>query len=129
VNGQTVILYGKRARDDAHGLIDSAPVNSVVTVKAPARTLDQNSKLWAMLSDVSRAKPEGRAWEPGIWKAAFLSALGMEMMWQPGIDGGAPFPAGYRSSRLTKAQMADLIELITEYGTRHGVRWSNEAEQ
>lgn len=125
--GQTVILYGPRARSDAYMLIDAAPVNAVVTVKPPARTLDQNSKLWALLSDISRAKPEARAWEPGIWKAAFLSALGMEMMWQPGIDGGQPFPAGYRSSRLTKAQMADLITLITEYGDRHGVRWTNEA--
>lgn len=126
---QTVIISGKRARDTALRLVDVAPLNAVVTVKAPARTLDQNAKLWAMLSDISRAKPEGRVWEPGIWKAAFMSALGMEMMWQPGIDGGQPFPAGYRSSRLTKAQMADLITLICEYGDRHGVRWTNEAAQ
>jgi hypothetical protein len=35
-------------------------------------------------------------------------------------------PVGFRSSRLTKEQMSDLLEMIQEYGARHDVRWSNE---
>ena len=121
---QTVILRGKEQRTLARELIDSAPDNAVVTIKAATRTLDQNAKMWAMLSDIARAKPEGRMWTPDTWKAAFMHALGHEIMWQPGIDGGSPFPAGFRTSRLDKAQMADLITMVYEYGDRHGVRWS-----
>ena len=124
--GQTVILRGDTQRVFAKSLIDSAPVDAVVTIKEGTRTKDQNAKMWAMLSDVSRAKPEGRTWSTDVWKAAFMHALGHEIMWQPGLDGRTPFPAGFRSSRLTKSQMSDLIEIIYEYGSRHGVIWTEK---
>jgi hypothetical protein len=95
-----------------------------VNISPPKRTPDQNAKMWAMLSDIARAKPEGRRWDTTTWKAAFMHALGYEILWQPGLDGQTPFPAGFRTSRLSKAQMADLITMIYEYGDRHGVRWS-----
>ena len=55
-----------------------------------------------------------------------MAALWHEVVWQPGIDGGPPFPAGYRTSRMSKAQMSEMIEFIYSYGARHGVRWSQE---
>ena len=126
--GQTIILR-PHTRALAASLMANAPDGHVVTIKEPKRTDDQNAKLWAMLSDVSRAAPEGRRWDTNTWKAAFMSALGHEILWQPGIDGGQPFPAGFRSSRLTKRQCADLITLIYEYGDRHGVVWSEPAPE
>lgn len=122
---QVVILRGLEQRALACGIIKAAPVDAVVTVKPASRSVDQNAKLWAMLSDIARAKPEGRVMTPEMWKAAMMNALGHEILWQPGIDNGPPFPAGFRSSRLSKAQMGDLLEFITEYGTRHGVKWSD----
>ena len=124
---QTVILRGDVQRRLAKALIDAAPLDAVVTVKEGTRTADQNAKMWAMLSDISRAKPEGRSMSPETWKAAFMSALGHEIIWQPGIEGAPPFPAGFRTSKLSKARMADLITFIAAYGDRHGVRWSDEA--
>lgn len=124
---QTVIICGDIQRIIAKGIIDRAPVNAVVTVKEGTRSTDQNAKLWAMLSDIARAKPEGRSMSPETWKAAFMSALGYEIVWQPGIEGAPPFPAGFRSSRLSKAQFADLITFVMAYGDRQGVRWSDEA--
>lgn len=118
---QTVILDNEYRRRLAHRLVDAAPFGAVLTIKEATRTTDQNSKMWAMLSDIARAKPEGRVMTAENWKAAFMSALGHEILWQPGLDGGPPFPAGYRSSRLSKSQMSDLIEFITEYAARHGV--------
>lgn len=123
---QTVILRGDMQRALAKAIIDRAPVDAVVTVKEGTRTLDQNAKLWAMLSDVARSKPEGRAMSPEAWKAAFMSALGHEIVWQPGIEGAPPFPAGFRTSRLSKTQFADLITFVMAYGDRHGVLWSDE---
>ena len=124
---QTIILVGDKQRDLAHDLIDRAPWDAVVKISEARRTPDQNEKMWAMLSDISRAKPEGRVWPPETWKAAFMHFLGHEIQWQPGLDGQTPFPVGFRSSRMTKGQMADLITCILEYGDRHGVRWSDEA--
>lgn len=122
---QTVILRGLEQRALAANLIKVAPQDAVVTIKEGTRTISQNSMLWACLSDIARAKPEGRSMSPEMWKAAFMSALGHEIVWQPGIDGSPPFPAGFRTSRMSKSQMADLLTFILAYGDRHGVRWSD----
>lgn len=122
---QTVILVGQSQRDFAKQLIDSAPVNGVVTIREATRNNDQNARMWAMLSDVSRAKPEGRHWTPETWKAAFMHSLGHQVQFCEGLDGSGPFPLGFRSSRLTVRQMADLITSIAEYGDRHGVQWTD----
>ena len=123
MKGQTVILRGDVQRQLAKRLIDSAPVDGVVNVKAATRTSEQNARMWAMLSDVSRAKPEGRTHTPDVWKALFMHACGHAVQFEMGLN-GQPFPAGFRSSHLTKAEMSDLMECIAEYGARHGVRWS-----
>ena len=122
-DGQTIILRGNR--ETAHRIIDVAPPGSVLNIKPPRRSLDQNAKMWAMLSDISRAKPEGRVLPPRKWKCLFMDALGEPADWEPGLDGQGVVNCGYRSSALTKAQMADLITLMDEYGARHGVEWSD----
>lgn len=126
-SGQTIILRGPAQRAMAKRLIDAAPTDGVVNVSGPKRNLDQNARLWAMLSDISRAKPEGRHWTPETWKAAFMHSLGHQCQFAEGLDGSGPFPVGFRSSRLTVRQMADLITVIQEYGDRHGVRWSEKS--
>jgi hypothetical protein len=126
MTGHTVRLTGAAQREYARRLILVAPDYAVVKISPGDRTLDQNAKLWAMLSDVSRAKPEGRKWTPETWKCAFLHSLGHQVQFAEGLDGSGPFPLGFRSSKLNKAQMADLITVIQEYGARHGVAWQNE---
>lgn len=125
---QTVILAGPSQRDFAKRLVDRAPYEAVVTIKAATRSLDQNSKLWAMLSDISRAKPEGRTHTPEVWKQLVMHACGHAVQFEIGLN-GQPFPTGFRSSRLTKAQMADLITWVLQYGDEHGVQWSDEMRE
>ena len=121
----TVRLSNKSMRAYAARLVHAAPDYAVVTIKAGDRTTLQNAKMWAMLTDVSRAKPEGRSWTPETWKCAFMHALGHQVQFAEGLDGSGPFPLGFRSSKLTRPQMADLITVIQEYGDRHGVQWSD----
>jgi hypothetical protein len=128
MNGQTVILSGPVGRERAKLLIDHAPLDAVCNIAPAKRTTEQNAKLWAMLSDVSQAMPEGRRHTPDDWKAIFMNACGWEVQFIAGLD-GRPFPQGFRSSRMTKRQMVDLIEFIQAYGDAHGVRWSNEARE
>jgi len=120
---QTVILAGPSQRAFAKQLIDRAPYEAVVTIKAATRSNEQNSKLWAMLSDLSRAKPEGRLHTPEVWKQLVMHACGHAVQFEIGLN-GQPFPTGFRSSRLSKAQMGDLIEWIYAYGAEHGVVWT-----
>jgi hypothetical protein len=122
-----VILSSEFYRSRARHLIDKAPAGYVMTLDEPKRTLDQNNKLWAMLTDVSVAMPLGRRHTPDDWKAIFMNACGWECQFVEGLD-GRPFPKGFRSSHLTKSQMGDLINFIQAFGDEHGVRWSDEAK-
>lgn len=120
---QTIILGSPDQRTIAKRLIDAAPFNAVVRISEARRTLDQNAKMHAMLSDISRAMPEGRRHPPEVWKSLAMHACGWEVQFEMGLN-GQPFPVGYRSSRLTKAQMSELIEFLYAYGAEHGVVWS-----
>ena len=122
---QTVILRGASQRALARQLIDLAPVDAVVKVSEATRNEDQNARMWAMISDISRAKPEGRRWTPETWKCAFMHSLGHQVQFCEGLDNSGPFPLGFRSSRLTVRQMADLITVIQEFGDRHDVKWTD----
>ena len=125
-DGQTIILGHNR--ETAHRIIDVAPVGSVVNIKPPRRTADQNARMWAMLSDISRAKPEGRTLTPDVWKSLFLHALDHAQRFEMALDGKGMVPVGFRSSRLSKDQMSDLMEFIADFGARHGV-WAAEEGQ
>lgn len=119
-----IYLLGDSQRAYAAEAIRQAPQFSTVSILAPTRTPPQNKKLWAMLRDVSQAKPEGRLWVPDTWKAAFMHSSGHQCQFAEGLDGSGPFPVGYRSSHLNVPQMRDLIEVIYEYGARHAVQWA-----
>lgn len=122
-DAHTVILRGNR--ETAHRIVDCAPPGSVMKVSPPRRTIDQNARMWAMLTDVSIAKPEGRELTPDVWKSLFLHSLDHAQRFEMALDGNGMVPVGFRSSKLTKQQMSDLMEVIAEYGARHGVVWSD----
>jgi hypothetical protein len=126
--GQTIRLTNDRARRIAADLAFRAPHGSVANFRPATRTNEQNAKMWAMLSDIARAKPEGRELTTDKWKALFMDAIGIPADWEPGINGGV-VNVGYRSSRLSKEQMSEMIEQMYAYGAEHGVEWSEPQDQ
>jgi hypothetical protein len=122
-----IALTNPYQRSRARVAIDKAPDGYVCIVEEPKRTTDQNSRLWAMLSDVAMSKPMGRMHTPEEWKCIFMAACGWEVAFLPGLDGRF-LPYGYRSSKLTKKQMTDLQDFIQAWGDENGVRWSNETK-
>ncbi len=120
---QTIILRGKPQRDLARQMIEAAPQDSVVRIAPQSRSLDQNALLWALLSDVARAKPGGRCHTAEVWKELFCHACGHAVQFEIGLN-GQPFPPGFRTSKMSKAQMGDLITFIIAWGDEQGVRWS-----
>ncbi len=98
-----------------------APSGTRVEYKAPRRSLDQNSKMWVMLTEFAVQLPwHGIKMTPNDWKMLFLDALKRELRMVPSIDGTGFVNLG-RSSDLTKAEMADLITLMEAFGANHGV--------
>lgn len=122
-------LVGGEQRIRARNLIGRAPDGFVVTIGEATRTLDQNAKLWAMLADVRRAKPEGRVWTDEQWKAVFMDACGHQADFVNKLDEPGFVCIGFKSSRLTKSQFGDLIECIYAYGARHDIQWSEPMER
>lgn len=124
MTGQTVRLTSGPNRKKAIELILAAPQGAICNVRQATRSGEQNAKLWAMLSDVSRAKPEGREYPPEIWKSLFMADVGFEPRFEPSLSGRGVVPIGYKSSRLTKGEFSDLIEAIYAYGAEHDVSWT-----
>jgi NinB protein len=102
----------------------SAPEGTAVIWKKPGRTIPQNDRMWAMLTDVaSQVEHNGKRWTADQWKQLFMNACGYEAHFMPGLN-GEPFPAGFRSSKLNKEQMTELMDFIDAWGTQNGVKWS-----
>lgn len=80
--------------------------------------------MWALLADVAQAQPRGRQHTPETWKALFMHACGHETRFEMGLN-SEPFPMGFRSSKLTKEQMGELMDFIEAWGAQNGVRFSD----
>jgi len=95
------------------------------------RTIDQNRLLWALLSDVSQqiqwvVNGEKTFMDSTDWKDIFSAALRKYQRVAIGIEGGVVF-LGMHTSRMTKQEFSDLIEVILSFGNEREVKWS-EAE-
>jgi hypothetical protein len=121
-----VRLVGHKQRAYACHKIGLAPDGWYVTLKAPTRTLDQNALLWARIEEIAKAEPMGRKHTKDEWKAIFMQAAGWEMAFLPGLSGGW-FPTGFRSSKMTVRQMADLLTFIEAWAAEQGIVFAEAA--
>lgn len=124
----TIPLASADLRKKAHRAIDRAPDGYRVTFAAPKRSDEQNKRMWAMLSEVSRqVEYYGEMMTPEEWKDVFTAALKKELRVVPAIDGKGIVQIGLRTSKMSKAELSDLMELITAYGAAHGVTFNDPA--
>lgn len=95
----------------------------VLEVKPETRSLSQNARLWAMLTDVSeQVEWYGRKLTPDDWKHVFTAALSKQDV-VPGIEGGFVV-LGKATSKMTKGEMAELQTLIEAFGAQRGVKFT-----
>jgi hypothetical protein len=104
------------------------PDLSRITLARPKRSLPQNDKMWAMLTELAEQKPVhcNLPMDPVKWKAVMMQALGAEMVMMPTLDGQNWFPLGLRSSDLDRQEMGDLIEFMSAWGAQNGVTFSHD---
>jgi hypothetical protein len=122
----TIILKTKAERERAAKYIEAAPTGSRVIVTGGRRTPPQNDRMWAMLTDFAEQLPwHGRRLRADDWKVLFMDALSRELRMEhdaiPNLDGNGFVDIGRSSSDLSKAEMSGMIDLMFEFGARHGV--------
>lgn len=95
-----------------------------ITATEAKRSLEQNSKLWALLDEVSeQVEWYGQHLTREEWKDVFSASLKRQKV-VPGIDGGFVV-CGQRTSQMTVRDMSELIELIHAFGAERNVRFSD----
>jgi hypothetical protein len=98
----------------------------------PPRTLDQNSRMWPMLTDISKqlqwlVDGELQWLTPEDWKTMMTAGLKREQRIAKGIWGGFVV-LGISTSRMKKKEMSELIELMFAFGAEHGIVWSDPTQ-
>ena len=90
------------------------------------RTLQQNKKLWPMLTDISHqvvwfeSKHDTETWKH------IITAAWRNQVFLHGIGGGmVAIPTS--TSKLNKSEFAELIEAIYVFGSEKDVEWSEPA--
>ena len=119
---QRFTLTHATARQRAISAVSTAPDGMVVEIKPPTRSLDQNALLWPLLTELSQQVDwYGQKLTPEEWKDALTAGLKKQKV-VPGIDGGFVV-IGAHTSKMSKAEFSELVELIYCFGAQHGVEW------
>ena len=121
-----ITLNSAGAKVRATEYVNKAPLGTRVEFKAAKRTLPQNDRLWAMLTDIARQREHcGRKYTPDQWKMIFMQAAGQEMQFAPTLFGDSFMPLGFRSSELSVEQMSNLIEFMQAWGAENGITFND----
>src|SRR5690606_23895600 len=101
------------------------PVKVEISEAKPTRSIEQNSRMWALLTDVSRQVQwpvDGKMQHlsPEDWKDIFTAAHTKGQRVAQGIEGGFVM-LGARTSRLSVGDMIDLQTIIEAFGAERGV--------
>lgn len=98
----------------------------VVKVEQETRSLAENAMLHALLSQISRqVEWAGAKRDPDVWKrlltASWCRARGEHVEMLPALDGHGVDIVFRRTSQLTRAECAELIEFVQAWAAEHGV--------
>jgi hypothetical protein len=109
-------------------VVSAVPIGSEIEIVSDRRTLSQNKLMHVLLRRLSdQLEHCGEHWEPDDYKAAFLKAMGKKLRFMPALDGVGVVAVGYQSSKLSKSEMSEMIELIYSEGLARGVVFDAEA--
>lgn len=94
----------------------------VVDIKPMTRSVEQNAKLWATLAEVAeQVEWYGRKLDAESWKHIFSAALKKQDV-VPNLDGTGFVVLGLSTSKMSVAEMRDMLELINAFCAERGVR-------
>ena len=121
---QLFVLSHQVARQRALQAVAEAPDGFCVKIMPSTRSLEQNSALWGYLNDVAaQVVWHGRKLDAESWKAMFTASLKQYEV-VPNLDNTGFVVLGQSTSKMSKAEMSSLLELIQAFGAQHNVNWS-----
>ena|SRR6478735_8003525 len=124
-----LVLSNEQVRAKALHWIKKAPEGTRVTFQGPQRSLDANDKLWACLTDISeQVKYHGLSLKPEDFKAIFMDALRRECRMVPNIDNNGFVSLERSSSKLSKQEFSELLEIVLAWGAKEGVVFHDPRE-
>lgn len=95
----------------------------VLTLTEETRSNEQNRKMWATLGEIAdQVDWYGQKLTAEEWKWALSASLKKQRAVQ-GIDGGFVV-LGQSTSKMTIAEMSEMIELSMAFGAQQGVKFS-----
>ena len=109
----------------------------VVTIQEPTRNLEQNSKLHALLNDISKQQTfQESKLSCDDWKRLFIDAfcrvrqaegnpLSNSGRVVPSLDGSGIVQLGMQSRNFKKADASEFIEYLIAWGVDQGVIFSD----
>ncbi len=126
-------LDGRSKREQAIDWVRKAKTGSRVEFKGPARSLDQNSRFWAMLTDCAvQGRINGQRYNTEAWKTMFMTAYaeecGLEIRHLPALNRAGMIPCGRSSSDLSVGEMSELMEWISSWGAENGIVFHDQEE-
>jgi hypothetical protein len=123
-----LVVNGAKARERAIAWCKRAPIGTRIEFKATKRSVPQNDRLWAFLSEIATQRDwHGVKLTPDDWKLLFLDALKRELRVVPNLAGNGFVNLGRSSSDLSKEEMSDLLELVTAWGVQNGIKFNDPA--
>ena len=121
-NAQQAHQAIKTAWMHAKGWLTAGDTRLTLEIRPEKRSDAQNRRLWAMLADISaQVDWYGHKLTSEEWKDVFSASLKRTKV-VPGLDGGFVV-CGQSTSKMTKAEMCELQELMEAFGAEKGVRF------
>ncbi len=106
----------------AKGWLVAGDQRLTLEIRPEKRSDAQNRRLWAMLSDIAaQVDWYGQKLTSEEWKDVFSASLKRTKV-VPGLDGGFVV-CGQSTSKMTKAEMCELQELMEAFGAERGVKF------
>lgn len=94
-----------------------------VTVRKEKRSNEQNRLMWAALTDIAnQVEWYGQKLTADDWKTMLTASLRKQRT-VPGVDGGFVV-LGLSTSKMTKEEMSELLELAMAFGADRGVKFN-----
>lgn len=121
-NAQQAHQAIQTAWQHAKGWLMAGDQRLTLEIRPENRSDAQNRRLWAMLADISdQVDWYGHKLTADEWKDVFSASLKRTKV-VPGLDGGFVV-CGQSTSKMTKAEMCELQELMEAFGADKGVKF------
>ena len=96
----------------------------IVEVREETRSDAQNNLMFSRLADISsQVEWHGMKLSRYDWKDMATASLKKQRA-VPNLDGTGFVVLGQRTSKMTRAEMTELIDFLGALGDQHGVKWA-----